>query len=205
MDDVERALSQIADIRARVTASSRFRGFAPEAMVSGSFFSLAVAMAQTVWPLTLAGDGPRYVAVWGAVFVCCSIVAAAEAVSRCRALHGKMADAMLHTALRQLLPFGAAGVVIAVVVCRFSPQTAWVVPGLWQILVGLAGFSLAASLPRAILWPSIWYFFSGAVVLGLAAGSATLSPWLMGLPFAVGQAMVAVVLARSGGAPDGRA
>lgn len=205
MDDVERALSEIADIRARVTASSRFRGFAPESMISGSLFSLAIAMAQTLWPEALARDGSRYVAVWGATLACASVVAAIEAVARCRSLHGVMADAMLSAALRQLLPFGAAAVVIALVICRAAPSAAWLAPGLWLMLIGLAGFSLAASLPRAILWPSTWYFFCGAVVLGLAARDGTLSPWAMGLSFAVGQAWVAIVLARGGGATHGPA
>ena len=198
MGELERALSQIADIRARMSASSRFRGFAPEAMAFGSVFSLATAMAQTLWPAALASSGPRYLAVWGAACVCCSAICAIEAISRSRSLHGAMAGAMLGSTLRQLLPFGAAGAVIAGVSCSGAPQTAWVVPGIWLLLIGLAGLSAATSLPRTIVWPSAWYFFCGALVLGLAGGGLPLSPWMLGLPLAIGQAMVAFVVVRRG-------
>lgn len=204
MDDVERALSQIADIRARVSASSRFRGFAPQAMAFGSLLSLGVATAQTLWPAALASSAPRYLAVWGFAFVCASVVSAIAGVPRSRSLHGSMAEAMLSSTLRHLLPFAAACAVVAFVICRAAPTAAGVVPGLWQILVALAGFSLASSLPRAILLPTLWFFFTGAVALGLGMRSEVPSPWMMGLPFAIGQGMVALILARAGGGSDGR-
>jgi hypothetical protein len=204
VDEVERALSEIADIRDRVAASSRFRGFAPEAMAFGAALSLAVAMAQTLWPQALASDTQRYLAVWGAALTCCSILVAVEAIARTRSLHGGLARAMLNSTVRQLLPFALAGAVIAVVVCRSARDAAWVVPGTWQMLVGLAGFSAAPSLPREIVYPAAWYFASGVVALLVAAASDSLSPWLMGLPFAVGQTLVALVLKRANGATHDR-
>jgi hypothetical protein len=203
LDEVERALSQIADIHARVTASSRFRGFAPEAMAFNAALSLAVAVAQTIWPQVLAANPLRYVAVWGGAMAASTLVSATEAISRSRGLHGRMADAMLGATLRLLLPFAAAAIVIAAAICRFSPASAWMLPGLWQILVALAGFSAASTLPRPIVWAAGWYFVCGAVVLGLGARNGELTPWMMGLPFAVGQAGVAVILHRANGDLDG--
>jgi hypothetical protein len=131
------------------------------------------------------------------------VVAATEAISRSRRLHGQMAQAMLNTALRQVLPFGAAGVIVTAVICKFSPVSIWMLPGLWQILIGLFGFSVLSSLPRAIVWVAGWYFVCGAFVLGLAGWSGTLSPWMMGIPFGVGQAAVALVLHRGSGEHNG--
>jgi hypothetical protein len=198
VNDVERALSEIAEIRARISASSRFQGLGPEAMAFGGALAFAVALAQTVWRDALASSGPRYVAVWTAAMLCSCAVCVVEAMFRCRSLHGSMASAMLSGAVRQLMPFGAAGLVIAVVICSVAPGAAWAVPGLWQILTALAGFSIAATLPRAITLPSAWYFFCGVLVLGLAGLKQAASPWMMGVPFAIGQTMVAVVLARGG-------
>ena len=199
LNDVQRALSEIEDIRAHLAASTRFRGIAPEANVLIAGLSLGVAAAQTAWPQVLAQDTFRYVAVWAAVIVASTAIAITEAISRSRRLHGSMAGAMLNTALREALPFGAAGAVITVVICGVSPATAWILPGLWQILIGLLGFSALPNLPRAFVWAAGWYFLCGAVVLCMAGVSATLSPWMMGVPFAVGHAAVALILRQARG------
>jgi hypothetical protein len=199
MDEVERALSEIADIRARMSASSRFRGFAPEAMAFGAALALAVAMAQTLWPEALASTAPRYLAIWGAAQICSSALVALEAVARSRSLHGGLAGAMLGAAGRRLLPFAAAGAAIAVAACAPARDAAWMVPGVWLMLIGLGGLAAATTLPRAILFPAAWYLVSGVVVLALAAGSQTLSPWLLGAPLAIGQIMVALVLKYANG------
>lgn len=204
MDEVERALSQIADIHAQLTASSRFRGFAPEAMAFNAALTLVVALAQTVWPQVLASDPVRYVTVWGATLGLATVISALEAISRSRHFHGGMAEIMLGSTLRLLLPFAAAAIVIAAALCKFAPGSAWMLPGLWQILVSLAGFAVAASLPPAIRWASGWYFVCGAIVFGLGARSGVLSPWMMGVPFAVGLAGVAVIFHRGNGEPDVR-
>jgi hypothetical protein len=204
VDEVERALSQIADIHAQLTASSRFRGFAPAAMAFNAVLSLSVALAQTAWPQLLADDPMRYVTVWGATLAAATAVSAGEAISRSRRVHGPMADTLLGSALQLLLPFIAAGIIIAAAVCMFSPASAWMLPGLWLILVGLAGFALASSLPPAIRWAAGWFFVSGAIVFGLGARGGALSPWTMGLPFTIGLASVAFIFQRGNGGRDVR-
>jgi hypothetical protein len=204
VNDVERALSEIADIRAHLAASTRFRGIAPEANALTGFLSLAVAVAQSLWPEALARDPLRYIAVWAGVATASLVIVTGEAISRSRWLHGRMADAMLGSALRQILPFAAAGAVTTIVICTVSPANAWLLPGLWQILIALVGFSALPRLPHAIIWAAGWYFLCGSVVLALAGWSGSLSPWMMGVPFAIGQLAVALILHYAGGEPDGR-
>jgi hypothetical protein len=64
------------------------------------------------------------------------------------------------------------------------------------MLIALVGFASVSSLPRAIVWPAGWYFVCATVVLVLAARDGTLSPWMMGVPFGVGQLIVAATLHR---------
>jgi hypothetical protein len=203
--DIDRALSEIADIRAQLAASTRFRGIAPEASGLVSVLSLAVAAAQTIWPDSFAPDASHYVVVWAAVLVASGVIAAIEAVSRARRLHGRMASAMLGMALREVLPFVVAELVITVVICTFSPTNLWILPGLWLLLVGLFGFSALHSLPREMGWVAGWYFLCGTTVLALSAVSATLTPWMMGIPLGIGQASVALVFHRASGERDGQA
>jgi hypothetical protein len=199
VDEVERALSQIADIHARVSASSRFQGFAPVGAGLTAVLALAAASAQTLWPHVLTDDPTRYVALWAGVLSLSTGVAATKAVSRARSVHGDMAETMLGATLRMLLPFAAAGVVITAAVCLLSPASSWMLPGIWQILIGLVGFALAQGLPRGIVLAAAWYFVCGAVVFGLGARSGQLSPWMMGAPFALGQIGVAFIFHRAGG------
>lgn len=205
MNDIERAISEIADIRAQLAAGARFRSIAPMASAMTGVLALAVAVAQTLWPDTLAQDALRYIAVWAGFTIASIAIVAVEAITKSRWRRGQMAGTVLKSTLRLVVPFVAAGILITFVVCRLAPGGAWILPGLWQMLISLLGFSALSSMPRAILWPACWYFVCGGVVLALGASSATLSPWLMGVPFAIGQPAVALILYYGNGELDGRA
>jgi hypothetical protein len=194
LNDVKRAISDIENIRAQLAASTRFQGIAPRATALTGLLAFLVAVAQTLWPETFAQDALRYVSVWAAVTIVSIVIAASEAISRSRRCHTQATDALLSTTVRQILPFGAAGAIITVVVCEFSIDSAWLLPGLWQILIALTGFSALPSLPRAIMWAAGWYFLCGSVVLVLAGWSGVLSPWMMGAPLAIGQSAVALIM-----------
>ena len=196
MHDIDNALAEIADIRARMAAGTRFHGFAPEVVALTGLLALGVAGAQTLWPKTLAGDSLRYVTVWILTAVVASTALAVETLARSRRLHGPLADLMIGSTLRLFLPFGAAGAMVTFVIWRISPEAAWILPGLWQMLIALVGFASVSSLPRAIVWPAGWYFTCGTVGLVLAARDSTLSPWMMGVPFGIGQLLVAATLQR---------
>jgi hypothetical protein len=92
-----------------------------------------------------------------------------------------------------LLP-GAAGAAIALVLLRFAPEALWMLPGLWQILVSLGLFAAVRSLPRTVALAAAWYFATGIGVLMLSSQTQMLSPWAMGIPFAVGQLLLAAIL-----------
>lgn len=142
--------------------------------------------------------------VWAAATLGSILICVTETVVRSRWLHGALASAMLSTTLRLrlLFPFLFAGVVIVTLICQLSSANIWMLPGLWQMLIGLAGFSAAPRLPHAILWAAAWYFVCGVIVFALAARTGELSPWMMGLPLGIGQAIVAIILYRTNGGPD---
>jgi hypothetical protein len=202
MTDVERALSQIAEIRAQMAAGTRFLGFAPQAVGLTALLALATGTAQSFWPEALAADSETYLATWIVTAVAACTIIAGEALTRSRQFHGVMADSMINGTLRQFLPFGAAGAAIGFVLWRVAPESLWLLPGLWQILVSLMAFAAAATLPRSIIWAAGWYFVSGTVVLLLAARSGLTSPWLMAGPFAIGQLLTAAILHQSNEARD---
>ena len=109
---------------------------------------------------------------------------------------------MIHQAVEQFLPAGVAGVLLAVVLWKFAPETLWMLPGLWQVLVSLGVFASVRSLPRTVAFAGAWYFLSGFAVVVLASQSHTLSPWTMGLPFVIGQLLMAAILYFASGEID---
>ena len=105
-------------------------------------------------------------------------------------------------AVEQALPAGVAGVAIALVLVQFAQDTLWVLPGLWQVRVGLGIFASGRSLPRSVAWAGTWYVAAGLVVLALSSQTQTLSPWAMGAPFVVGQLLLGGILHFAFGAGD---
>ena len=93
---------------------------------------------------------------------------------------------MIHQAIEQFLPAAIAGAVLALVLWNVAPGALWMLAGLWQVLVGLGIFASVRSLPRPVALAGAWYFVAGFTVLILASHGHALSPWTMGVPFAIG-------------------
>lgn len=197
MTEVEDALSQIAQIRAQLAIGTRFRGYAPEVLFVAAGLSMLAALVQMVWPERFATDALGYVTYWGTVLGGIGMLVFAEAIPRTRNHHGEAAIRLLGSSLRLILPFAAAQAVIALVVCRYAPESTWLVPGLWLIVTALLASSAVPNLPSAILWVALWYFISGVAVLLAAGRSHTLTPWMLGAPFALGNLAIALILSRS--------
>lgn len=194
MKDIDRALADISDMRSQLAAGTMFRGFGPAVMaLSGGLAALA-AICQSVWPSLLAADHTTYVLTWLVTAALAASLISAEVYARSHRHHGGLADAIVLNAFEQFLPAGFAGLAITMVIWKFTPDALWTLPGLWQVFLALGIFAGARSLPRPVRWIGAWYFVSGCTVLMLASSATHLSPWLMGLPFMVGQLALAGVL-----------
>jgi hypothetical protein len=189
MSDLDKALADIVAIRSRIAADTVFRGYGPAALAATGGVALLTALAQALW-LGDATDRPvAFVLRW-------------EMRRRAHRDHSGLADAMIHNAAQQFLPSAAAGILLSAVLLLHAPEAVWMLPGLWQLLVGIGIFASARNLPRAICLAGGWYFASGLAVLMLGSVDHALSPWAMGLPFLVGQCLMAVILRREYGADD---
>jgi len=198
MNDIERAISEISDIRSRLAASTRFHGYAPEAVATVGLISLATLVAQFVWPESLATSDAQIALVWGAVLLCGSIAMSAEAISRTRLEHDGMARAMLRGAMRFSLPISLVCFVLGGSILAFAPQTAWVLPGTWQMLIGVVAFSSYSTMPRGILWPAGMFVLGGAAVTLSAGANQAVTPLMAGGPFVLGHLWIAYVLWKEG-------
>lgn len=193
MRDVDTALSEIDRIREQLAASTRFQGFTPAVALATGVLAVALAALQT------AGVGPAATIVellmqWILLALICAFLIGADAVVRARRLHRAMADTMISTTLRQFLPASSAGAIAAIVVLLRAPGWAAILPGLWQLLIAVGICAALPALPRLLVWGAAWYFLAGAASLLAGAGARDFSPWLMGIPFGVGQLLIAGLL-----------
>ncbi len=202
MRDLDKALADILTIRSHLAAGTAFRGYGPAAVAATGGLALATALVQSVWLADPADHPVAFLLQWIATACAAAVIVGVEMRARSRRHHLGLTDAMIYQAVEQFLPAAAAGAFLALVLARYAEETVWMLPGLWQLLVSLGIFASLRSLPRIVGLAGVWYFAAGLTVLVCASGSHELSPWLMGLPFAVGQLLMAALLHVASGEPD---
>ena len=202
MRDLDKALADILAIRSQIAAGTAFRGYGPATVAATSGIALITAILQHIFLADATGSPLTFLFGWAAAALLSAIMIWIEMLARSRRHHSGLADVMIHQAAEQFLPAAVAGVLLAVVLWKFAPETLWMLPGLWQILVSLGVFASVRSLPRTVALAGAWYFVAGFVVLLLASHSHALSPWSMGLPFVIGQALMAAIIYFADGEPD---
>ena len=197
--DLDKALADILAIRSQLAAATAFRGYGPAALAATGGLALVTAIAQAILLKDPTGTPLAFLAGWVATAIVSAAIIGIEMRGRSRRIHSDLADVMIHNAIEQFLPVAAAGAVLGLFFLRFAPDSLWLVPGLWQILISLGIFASVRSLPRGISLAAAWYFVAGIGVLMLSSSDHALSPWSMGLPFVVGQLMLALILHLSSG------
>jgi hypothetical protein len=193
MNDLHKAIGDISSIRMQVARSTEFRGYGPATLAATGIFALAAACAQTRWLPDPANHMPAYLGIWITTAVVSAALIGTQMSARTHRIHSGLADEMIRIAVEQFLPSVGAGTLITFVILRFAPTVEWMLPGLWQIIFSLGVFSSCRFLPRPMLAAGVWYLLTGLGCIVLA-GNRALTPWAMGIPYCVGQLLVAGVL-----------
>jgi hypothetical protein len=193
MNDLNRALGDISNIRRQMARSTEFRGYGPATLATTGLFAVAAAAAQTRWLLDPANHISAYLSIWISTAVLSAGLIGAQMFTRSRRMHSGMADEMIRMAVEQFLPSVGAGALITVALVRFVPAAIWMLPGIWQVIFSLGVFSSCRFLPRPMAAAGVWYLMTGLVCIALADGRA-LTPWAMGIPYGAGQLLVAGIL-----------
>jgi hypothetical protein len=202
MRDLDKALADIFAIRSQIAAGTAFRGYGAAAVAGTGVLAFVTMLLQLFWLDDPSGQALTFFLGWGAAALVSGAMIWIEMVARSRRHHSGLADAMVHQAVEQFLPAGIAGVLLAVMLFKFAPEALWMLPGLWQLLVGLGVFASVRSLPRTVAFAGAWYFVTGFSTLLVASQSHALSPWTMGLPFVAGQFLMAAILHFASGEND---
>ena len=194
MRELDKALADIVAIRSHIAAGTAFRGYGPAVVAATGGLALATMLLQVIW----LQDPSNYPIAFFAAWIVTALVSGAmiwiEMQARSHRHHQGLATAMILQAVEQFVPVGVAGAVLAAILWKFAPETLWMLPGLWQVLVGLGLFASIHTLPRMVAVAGAWYFVAGFAVLILSSSNQLLSPWTMGLPFVIGQFLTAALL-----------
>ena len=194
MPDLREALAELHSIRGHMARCLEFRGYGPTTLALTGALALATAAAQGRLDSTSVRAPQAYIATWVAVAAVSLTLIAIETIVRSRRIHSVLATQMMHNAVEQFLPAIVAGALLTVLMVRFAPQSLWLLPGLWQLLFSLGVFASCRFLPRATFWVGVWYLTCGMSCIALGRGEWACSPWEMGIPFGLGQLLVAGVL-----------
>ena len=194
MQELHQAMSEIHSIRVQVARGTEFRGYGPASIAFSGVIALLVAAGQSLWSIDHGHDFTQYLGIW----VCAAAVAvaltSAETFVRARRVHSGFAREMVGSAAEQFLPAVVVGILLTAVLMRTAPRECWMLPGLWQLMFSLGVFASCRFLPRQIFAVGVWYLAAGLYCVAAGGPDRPLSPWAMGIPFGIGQLLVAAVL-----------
>ncbi|MGH8141626.1 MAG: hypothetical protein ACREU2_03770 [Steroidobacteraceae bacterium] len=194
MTELNKALAEIRSIRDQLARGSEFRGYGPSTLAATGVLALLAATVQGYWLPHPSRDIRLYLSIWIATAAVSLTIISVETVLRARRVHVGLAPEMIRSALEHFMPAIVAGLLLTVVISGYTPQSRWMLPGLWQLIFSLGVFASCRFLPRQMFGVGVWYMAAGLACLALGRHGEALSPWAMGIPFGVGQLLVAAVL-----------
>ena len=118
MDDLNKALGDISNIRRQVARSTQFRGYGPVTLAATGVFAMLAAAAQMRWLPDPANHIPAYLATWTSIAIISAALIGSHMRARTRRIHSSLADEMIRMAVEQFLPSAAAGALLTIVLLR---------------------------------------------------------------------------------------
>jgi hypothetical protein len=188
------AIDQITAIRTQLARTERLRGLSTATVAFSSAMALGAAIAQDLWLENPAADPVRYLVLWVGAATIAGLAASLAVVRRMRTDRSELGSANVRLAVEQFAPCVAAGAICTAFVGLRLPDQLWLLPGLWQLLIGLGTLAAHRLLPGGAFAVGAFYLATGGTCLWL--GPAALQPWAMGFPFAVAQGALAALLWR---------
>src|SRR6202051_1296534 len=195
MKELQRALSEIHSIRNQVARGTEFRGYGPASIALSGLLAMLVAAVQAQWMAKHENTQLiAWVAVWAGTAAVSVLLAGIDTFVRARRVHRGFAREMVQSAMEQFLPAMMVGFLLTAVMMSVAAQDCWLLPGLWELIFSLGIFASCRFLPRQMFAVGVWYLVCCFTCLMMASGPRVLSPWEMGIPFGLGQLLVAAVL-----------
>lgn len=187
------ALARVAEIHAQVLRAEVYRGYRALPMAVCGSVALVAALS-----LELSGapaDPSEFARTWLGVAGLCTLVCGLDLVRQHRHEDNRVLLRRTIPVLMQSLPSLALGALFSFLWIG-GDNAVWL-PALWSGLFGLCVLSARPFLPRAVGIIAAWYLACGVYLALNTHGLAAASPWVVGVPFGIGQNLLALVLWRN--------
>lgn len=194
MVEIERALSDLAEVRDRLVRVQRFEGYSALAAVASGLGALIAGYVQArVAPLPATGASLQaYVVIW---MICLAVALAlnygAAAIWMLKHL-GPAAASGFRTAARSIAPSVALGGLLTVALIDRGAYA--LLPGTWFALYSLGLFASRDAIPRTTVLVTLGFAVLAALFLVSPLQHIALAWWVMPLGFGLGQVAVGALI-----------
>ena len=193
--ELQRALSDLAEVRSRLAIVQRFEGYSSSAAVASGALAIAAGGIQArlvPYPHTPA-TAAVYVTIWLACLACALLLNYGTAVVWVWRHRGPASVSQLHLASLALLPAIVLGGVFSLALVLRGQYD--LLPGTWFACYALGLFGSRAMLPRAILSVVLAFGLAGTLLLLMPTALDAMKWWIMPAGFGFGQIAIGLMLA----------
>lgn len=188
------AIARIDAIQTQLQRTQTFRGYRSVAVGTTGLIACAAAVLQYWWIASPMNSVREWLVLWVSIAAVSVVITTGELVQRMYDKSSPWQARASRSALFQFVPCLCAGVAVTWALLTASPETMWVLPGIWAILFSLAVFSSLTILPNGGVVIAMYFLFAGVLCLRFGHGSESLAPWTMMITFGFGQLLSAVIL-----------
>lgn len=192
--NLREAFDNLATIRERLAESELFRAYRALPVTISGILAIAAGILQPLIAPEPMLHYALYVALWLSVAILSLTAAGMTMWMRDHFAGPSHTRAITWLAIRQFVPCLVAGAAVTGVIIRETPESAWLLPGLWQLFFCQGIFASCRLLPRPVFAIGVFYLLSGVATLELFRDAWALSPLAMAVPFGLGQLMTASIL-----------
>lgn len=192
--DLHEAISSLSVIRRQLAETETFRGYRAFPVACSSCLAWLAGMLQPIFVPSPSSEPTGYVVLWSVVAFLAIVCTGLTMTLRDNFYGASKFRAVTWLAITQFAPCLGSAAFATLVILKYSPEVAWILPGLWQLFFSQGVFAACRLLPRLTISVAMFYLLTGLMALALARGEHALSPWAMAVPFGVGQMIAAAVL-----------
>jgi hypothetical protein len=194
--EIERALSDLAEVRERLARAERFEGYSgPASVASGivAFIAGGVQLARVPHPATPSGFS-AYLAIWMSCLGVALLLNYGAVALWLLKNHRPSAQSQFRTAALSIAPSVLLGGALTAALWAHGDYT--LVPGTWFAFYAVGLFASRGNIPAGALPVMVAFGLLAVAFLATPLESIALRWWVMPLGFGTGQLAIGYLLAR---------
>jgi len=191
--EVSRALADLEEVRSRLVAVQRFRGWSGGAAIVSGSAALVIGLYQLFalpYPSSEV-DAARYVRVWIACLIFALVINYGAIVFWLARNWTLRARTELRTVGMTIAPAIAAGGVLTAAL--LNRHLAGLLPGVWCVCYAMGLIASRAMVPRGVLAVAGLFGAAGTALL-FAQDDSALRWWVMPATFGIGQLLIGALV-----------